>query len=156
MDRRLTARGRALSLRMGAYLKASNATPDLALISPALRTIETMDEIERGLARDLNRAVALPLYNAATTTLLALVAETPQPVRVLLVVGHNPGLAETANTLSKKGAVADLARLRTQFPAPSLADIVFDGDDWKTACQERGRLDRFITPAVLEKLGEGA
>ncbi len=72
-------------------------------------------------------------------------------MRDILVIGHNPGLAETANALSKSGAAADLARLRTQFPAPSLAVIVFEAPDWRSACRERGRLDRFITPAVLEK-----
>lgn len=135
---------------MGAYLMASGVAPELALVSPARRTLETLDELELGFGRDLARSEVASLYNATKATLLALLAETSESVRVLLVVGHNPGLAETANALSRKGAAADLARLRTQFPPPSLALIAFEARDWRTACQERGRLDRFITPAALK------
>ncbi len=134
---------------MGAYLKASREKPDLALVSPAQRTIETLDEVERALGLSLTRAVALSLYQASMTALVALLAETPATVRDLLIIGHNPGLAETANVLSRRGAAADLARLRTQFPAPCLAIIAFEATDWRKACRERGRLDRFITPAAL-------
>ena len=141
---------------MGAYLKASGEKPDLALVSPAQRTIETLDEIEGALGLRLARDEPLPLYQASSAAILALIAETPAEVRDLLVIGHNPGLAETANALSKRGAAADLARLRTQFPAPGLAVIAFEAPDWRRACRERGRLDRFITPAVLEKSAKGA
>jgi phosphohistidine phosphatase len=156
MDRRLTPDGRIAAWRMGAYLKASGEKPDLALVSPARRTIETLDEVEGALGLRLSRVVAAPLYQASMKTLVALIAETPATVRDLLIIGHNPGFAETANALSKRGAAADLARLRTRFPAPCLAVIAFEATDWRKACRERGRLDRFITPAALQKSEEGA
>jgi phosphohistidine phosphatase len=156
MDRRLTPDGRDAAWRMGAYLSKSGEKPDLALVSPAQRTIETLDEIERALGLRLARTVALSLYQSSMATLVALLAETPATVRDLLVIGHNPGLAETANALSKRGAAGDLARLRTQFPAPCLAIIAFEATDWRKAFRERGRLDRFITAAALQKSEEGA
>jgi phosphohistidine phosphatase len=156
MDRPLTSGGRAAAWRMGACLKASGENPDLALVSPARRTIETLDEVEGALGLRLARVVAAPLYQSSMKTLVALLAETPASDRVVLVIGHNPGLAETANALSKRGSAADLARLRTQFPAPCLAVVAFEATDWRKACRERGRLDRFITPAALQKSEEGA
>ncbi len=156
IDRPLTAEGRAAAWRMGAYLKASGEEPDLALVSPARRTIETLEVIERALGHSLPQTMALPLYQSGSAALVALLADTAPAVRALLVIGHNPGLAETANALSKSGAAADLARLRTQFPAPCLAIIAFEAADWKKAARGRGRLERFITPAALQKLEEGA
>jgi phosphohistidine phosphatase len=156
MDRRLTPEGRAAAWRIGAYMMASGLIPDLAFVSPAQRTIETLDEVERASAGGIPCGVASSLYNASMATLLALLAETPETVRVLLVIGHNPGLAATANALSNHGSTVDLARLRAQFPAPCLADIGFKAADWGKACQEGGRLDRFITLAALQKSEEGA
>ena len=156
LDRILTAGGRATASRMGAYLKSSGEKPDLALVSPARRTIETLDEVEAALGQRLARIEAAQLYQASMKTLLTLLVETPATDRVVLVVGHNPGLAEAANALSKRGAAADLARLRMQFPAPCLAVIAFEAPDWRKACRERGRLERFITPAALQKFAEGA
>ncbi len=156
MVRMLTAGGRAAASRMGAYLKASCEKPDLALVSPARRTIETLDEVEAALGLRLARVETAQLYQASVKTLLTLLAETPATDRVVLIVGHNPGLAEAANALSKRGAAADLARLRMQFPAPCLAVIAFEANDWRKACRERGRLERFVTLAALQKSEEGA
>jgi phosphohistidine phosphatase len=156
IDRPLTPEGRDAAWRMGAYLMASGTIPDIVLVSPARRTIETMEEIEGALARGLRCEAVPPLYNAGMATLLALIARTPPSIRVLLVIGHNPGLAETANMLSTEGSAADLARLRAQFPAPCLAWISFEAASWQDACQGRGRLDRFITLAALQKSEEGA
>ena len=138
------------------YLKASGEKPDLALVSPARRTIETLDEVEAALGQRLARIETALLYQASMKTLVTLLAETQASDRVVLIIGHNPGLAEAANALSKRGAAADLARVRTQFPAPCLAVIAFDAPDWRRACRERGRLERFITPAALQKSEEGA
>ncbi len=156
MDRRLTPEGRVAASKMGAYLTPSGLMPDLALVSPARRAIETLDEIERATAGAFPSGVIGELYNASMERLIALLAATPPKVRVLLVIGHNPGLGETANALTEEGSADDIARLRVQFPAPCLAVIGFEAADWSNACRQGGRLDRFITLAALQKSGEGA
>ncbi len=149
-DRRLTTGGRAGAEKMGAYLQSAKLTPDRVIVSPAHRTIETLDEVERRLNAPLQRLVTPALYNAGVSAILASLAETPPTVRTLLVVAHNPGLAETANILSKSGKREDLARLRTGFPSPCLAVIDFDANEWKQVGQGKGRLDRFITLSNLQ------
>jgi phosphohistidine phosphatase len=151
IDRRLTPGGRAGAARFGAYMRATGLEPDLTLVSPAQRALETLGEIEQALSRPLPSVKAPALYNAKRTTITALIAETPGAVGVLLVIGHNPGLAETAVVLARRGDCADLAKVRGQFPAPCLAIIEFDDGDWRTASCGEGRLVGFITLATLQK-----
>lgn len=156
LARRLTPEGRAAARRIGGYLRETGEQAPLTLVSPARRTIETLEEVEGAFGAPLPRRIAPPLYQAAMTTIDSLIAETPAAVRALLVLGHNPGIAETANALVKTGSAADLARLRKQFPAPCLAVISFEVGDWRKAVSGRGRLDRLVTAAVLQKSEEGA
>ncbi|MGH6799267.1 MAG: SixA phosphatase family protein, partial [Roseiarcus sp.] len=146
LDRRLTPGGKAGAARFGAYMQATGLAPDLTLVSPARRALETLGEIEQALSRPLPPSVKAPaLYNAKRPTITALIAETPPAVGVLLIIGHNPGLAETAVALARHGDCANLARVRAQFPAPCLAIIDFDEGDWRTASCGEGRLARFLT-----------
>ncbi len=151
VDRRLTPGGKASAARFGAYMSAAGLAPDLALVSPAQRTIETLGEIEHAISQPLSGVVTPALYNASRTTILTLIGETPPSIGVLLIIGHNPGLAEAAVVLARRGDSADLARVRAQFPAPCLAVIDFEDEDWKTASGGEGRLARFITLATLQK-----
>lgn len=155
IDRRLTAGGRIAAVKIGAYLLSAGLAPSLVFVSPAQRTLETLQEIERGLGRDLSYVTVPALYNASAETVFAVLSEAPSNVDTLLLIGHNPGFAEAANVLSKAGNRADLARLRAQFPAPCLAVIDLDPVDWSEANQARGRLERFVTLATLEKSQDG-
>ncbi len=136
---------------MGVYLKAAGLTPGIAFVSPARRAMETFQEIERLLATGFSPIAPPLLYNARMSGILALLAEAPPAIGVLLVVGHNPGLAETANFLARSGKREEIARLRSEFPAPSLAVIDFDAAGWREASHSPGRLNRFVTPAALPK-----
>ena len=151
IDRRLTPGGKAGAARFGAYMDATGLAPELTLVSPAQRALETLGEIEQAFSRRLPSVKAPALYNAKRPTIAALIAKTPAAVGVLLIIGHNPGLAETAVVLARRGDCADLARVRAQFPAPCLAIIDFDEADWRTASCGEGRLARFLTLANLQE-----
>ncbi|PNG27595.1 SixA phosphatase family protein [Methylocella silvestris] len=153
INRRLTAGGRAAASRIGAYLRKAQLVPGLALVSPARRTLETFEELQFGASCEIPRIVAPSLYNASMGTIFALLQETPANIERLLFIGHNPGLAEAAVLLSREGERAALARLRAQFPAPSLAIIDFDANDWRQASQDAGRLDIFLTLTSNELQG---
>ncbi len=149
IERRLAPAGRVGATLMGAYFNASQLNPDLVLVSPARRADETLDLIEGELSQKFARAVEPTLYNASASTRLALLTQTPLRIKVLMVVGHNPGLAETANALASDGDRAQLAKMRGQFPPPCLAAIDFEENDWRCARTGRGWLDRFVTLATL-------
>ena len=68
----------------------------------------------------------------------------------LLLVGHNPGLAELAALLIASGDVEARQRLIEKFPTAGLAVIDFALDDWGKLHPRGGRLDRFVVPRTLE------
>ena len=68
----------------------------------------------------------------------------------LLLVGHNPGLAELAALLIASGEIDARQRLIEKFPTAALAVIDFALDDWGKLHSRAGRLDRFVVPRALE------
>jgi phosphohistidine phosphatase len=91
------------------------------------------------------------LYSADLRTLEEVVAEAPADAKFLLIVGHNPGLAELAHVLAGRGSKAEIARMRGNFPAPALAVIDFDADIWQKARRAEGQLEHFVTRQALSK-----
>lgn len=108
-DRPLTAAGREQATAMTAAVAAHD--PDLVVCSSARRALETAACI--GLA-----AAAVPerdLYLASAAQLLTRLRQVPDTTGRVLVVGHNPGLAQLA------AALDDDPRLRAGFPPATLA-----------------------------------
>jgi phosphohistidine phosphatase len=148
-DRELAPRGLKDAPRMGAYMARHRLVPDLALVSPARRTRQTWD----GLAPALP---ALPvtfedqLYESGPEAILAAIREVEAEVATLLVVGHNPGLHETARLLIASGDVEARERLNEGLPTSGLAVIDFALNDWEKLHPHSGRLERFVTPGLLK------
>ena len=151
-ERSLTLAGRSMAERMGHYFRNSGLVPDLALVSPARRARETFDGLQCGSGQTLKVDFVSALYNAGIETLTSLVAEVSQEVRFLLVIGHNPGLAEFAGAIAGKTDKAELAKMRERFSTPSLALIDFDVASWSKAMAGDGYLETFLTRAMLAKL----
>jgi phosphohistidine phosphatase len=149
-DRALTPRGREAAARMGAYLVRHALLPDLIVASPAKRVAETLDLLLPAFETPPKLVSEPRLYEARANALLGVVKETPRAVHGLLVVGHNPGLAELATLLIASGEVEARQRLIEKFPTAALAVIDFALDDWEKLHPRSGRLDRFVVPRALE------
>jgi phosphohistidine phosphatase len=67
----------------------------------------------------------------------------------LLLVGHNPGLHDLANTLIGSGDVEARESLNEKLPTSGLVVIDFAFDDWSKLHEHAGRLERFVTPRVI-------
>ena len=145
----MTEAGIAAAERMGAYLREAGLLPDLVLVSPARRTRETFEAAERAAKAEMNACYEPAIYGAGSAVLCALIAHTPADVKTLLMVGHNPGLAEAAVALAGEGKRSELARMRRHFPAPCLAVLDFKAKYWDEARVGKGRLDRFVTQDSL-------
>ena len=150
-DRPLNPRGREAAPKMGAYMVRHALVPDLIVASTARRVTETLELAASGLRN--RRRKSSP--NRASTTrganaLLGIVKETPRTAHSLLLVGHNPGMAELASLLIASGDVDARQRLIEKFPTAGLAVIDFALDDWGKLHPRGGRLDRFVVPRALE------
>lgn len=116
-DRPLNGRGRTAAKKMGEWLASRGHLPDLILCSDATRTRETL----AGLALpETATEFRADLYLADADTILA-VAEGAEAACVL-IVGHNPGMAEAATrACAMPPSHPDFARY------PSGACTVIDG-----------------------------
>lgn len=126
-DRALAPRGRREASAMGAQLAALGLAPELALVSPALRTRQTWEIAAEALpAAELRLEPAL--YNAEAATIRRLAEAAAGGRGAVVVVAHNPGLQELALRLmlEAEAPAAALARVRHKFPPAALAVFRFD------------------------------
>jgi phosphohistidine phosphatase len=150
-ERELSQSGRMMAERMGRYFRKAGLKPDLTFVSPSKRTRETFEALEKGAGENFAVDYVPELYSATITTLEEVLAGAPKEAKFLLVIGHNPGLAEFANALAGKGKKSELARMRGHFPTPCLAVIDFDAKSWKKAGRGEGHLELFVTRGALTK-----
>lgn len=151
-ERPLATRGREAAPAIGRYLADELLLPDLVLISPARRTLETWELVAPMLPEKPGTHVEPRIYEARTERLLHVVQEVEAQVRTLLMVGHNPGFEDLATLLIGHGDRYAAARMSQKFPTCGLAVLDFAIEDWRDLAPRGGRLDRFVTPASL---GEG-
>jgi phosphohistidine phosphatase len=149
-ERPLNPRGHETAPKMGAYMARHALVPDLVLASTATRVRQTVDHVLPAFEKAPKVVHEARLYESKGEHLLAVLKETPRSVHSLLLVGHNPGMAELAALLVASGDVEARQRLIEKFPTAALAVIDFALDDWAKLHPKAGRLDRFVVPRTLE------
>ena len=147
-DRKLTARGRLDAPVIGAYMARHRLVPDLALVSPATRALETWELVVAALNKTPRLVKDERIYNAGTDTLVELIRETDDAHSVL-VVGHNPGLHDLAHQLIGSGDVEARESLNEKLPTCGLVAIELAFDDWSKLHDRAGRLERFVSPRLI-------
>lgn len=91
--RPLTKRGKKDVKKIKKQLKEKNIQPDLVLCSPSVRTIETLERLKKAFGHA--EVVFLDsLYLAQAEEMMYLLRQTESDRHEVLVVGHNPGLAD--------------------------------------------------------------
>jgi phosphohistidine phosphatase len=128
-ERQLSDRGIVDATEAGQWLANRGVEPDQALVSAAVRTLQTWESVNDGGGWDLEGTPDDALYEAGTETALDLIRETDDAIRTLVVVGHNPTMASLA-TLLDDGAGDDEAgnAVAVGFPTSALAVFSYDGD----------------------------
>jgi phosphohistidine phosphatase len=150
-DRPLSKRGRKAAPVMGAYLARTGMVPGLVLASSARRVLETLDLVIAGWPSKPAVRKLKSLYLAMPREMLRrLQAIGREPDRVMLV-GHNPGIADLANWLCAPGNAEQPAGLARKFPTGAIAVLEFDVEDWGEVDAETGRLVDFATPKQIEQ-----
>jgi phosphohistidine phosphatase len=149
IDRPLSERGEAAARLMGGYMARHALVPQRVLCSPARRTRETWAGIAGQWPTEVEIAFDERLYAATPQVLLPIVRSQDATNRALLVIGHNPGLQETAELLIGAGDVELRERLREKFATAALSVIDFAVDKWARIHNRSGRLDRYVTPRSI-------
>ena len=147
-DRALEKRGRSAAARMGGWMRNEGLIPDFALVSDARRTRETFTYAAKEFVGPTDARDEPRIYEASADSLLRLLVATDPRVRTLLLVGHNPGVADLALLLTGAGDRSALARMRLKFPPGTIAQLSFEGV-WHDLNWGSAQLVRFVTPASL-------
>jgi phosphohistidine phosphatase len=158
-DRRLDERGRLDAAEIGGWIAAHPPFPDLALVSPALRSQQTWDIAVGAMkhaAPQPKVELVAELYGADPSMLLQVIhGAAAQDPRRLLLVGHNPGLHELAFALTGSGSTAARNALADNLPTSGLAVLDFDVGDWRDVSFRGGRLELFVSPKLLKAASGG-
>jgi phosphohistidine phosphatase len=123
--RALTERGRADAALMARLLVQEDLVPDLALVSPALRTRQTWESAAPAFP-EARAEVLDALYHAPAATIFALAEASGADT--VISIGHNPGLHSLMVALLREGSsgAALIARAESGFPTASVAAFTFD------------------------------
>lgn len=146
--RPLARRGEHAAERMGALLAEGGTRPDLVLCSTAERAKETLARILPRLGGHPRVLFEAELYLASAETLLDRLHLVEPDVGEVLLVGHNPGLADLAGLLVGTGDPSSRARMAQKFPTGAWAEIRFR-EAWMQLAPGRGELHRFVAPKDL-------
>ena len=125
-DRPLSDRGRRDARAAGRLLAQRGWVPDLVLCSTAVRARQTWERALGGgaVARSLEHTRRV--YAASAEQLLSLVSDVDPAVRVLLLVGHAPGLPDLADRLGRRPEPRPVwKRMDAKYPTAGLAVLAF-------------------------------
>jgi len=152
-DRPLAPRGHRAAAAMAGHLAARELRPDLVLCSTARRTRETLDYLIP-LLDSLTVRFERSIYVFDAAQLLKRIRLVPEHVDDLLVVGHNPALADLAGALTdsqpEQGREARmLARMREKFPTAAFASIELTVASWANVGRNGGHLVHYQRPKDL-------
>jgi len=124
MDRKLTARGKDDVLNVATLLKNKNILIDSVIYSPASRAKQTAMIICDVLnTSPQNQKADDRIYNANVSELLRVLDEIDEQEKSVMLVGHNPGLANL---------VLQLTEQVIKLSAGNLA--IVSADSWRAMC----------------------
>jgi phosphohistidine phosphatase len=129
-DRPLAKRGRRQAPEAGRWLATHVDRIELAVVSTAKRSRTTWDLVSAELGERPETRHEDGVYAADVGELLDMVRSLDEDLGTIVLVGHNPGLEELAETLTGG---------RVPMPTSALAVIRLDGP-WASAGRGRGVL----------------
>ncbi|MGH0035633.1 MAG: SixA phosphatase family protein [Myxococcota bacterium] len=146
--RPLDERGERAAAIIGAYLAQSRIRVDRVLCSTALRATQTVERVGR-LVELPEPTLEPSLYLATGQALLERLRRLPEAAEGVLLVGHNPGIADLAENIAGRGATDDLDRMVRKFPTAGLAVLHIGPAGWSGLRPGSASLEHFVTPKRL-------
>jgi phosphohistidine phosphatase len=144
-DRPLTRRGARRAAAIGSWLRQAGLVPDRVVVSPARRAAQTWEGAGTQLVPDLEPIVDPRIYDNTVEALLAAIRETPEDVRTLAVVGHNPSIGELARVLDDGQGGPTARDVHAGFPTGGVAVFAL-ATPFAAIAPGLGRLTDFTVP----------
>jgi len=143
LERALEKRGRKAAKAAGSWLAREEIEPDYALVSSAVRAVETWTAVSDSADWDLDPDIDPALYDASPDAALDVIRGVPEDTSVVMFIGHNPTAAYLAQLLDNGNGDADaVEEMAEGFPPAALAMLSFDGD-WEDLEMGGARLVAF-------------
>lgn len=150
-DRALSERGLADAATMARYIGKEGYGPARILCSTSVRTRQTIAPLLQAMETPVDYIGSL--YLAPPGRIVALAQDAADSDAVLMLVGHNPGLEQTATLLAREPVKAKeqhrLDVLEEKFPTAALAVLDFRISGWKDLSPGTGKLVDFARPKDL-------
>lgn len=128
-DRELTSRGRRDAEAAGAWLREQGLLPDLVVCSTAVRTRQTWEAACRGGAQAEFVEYRRNVYHGGADVVLETIREDGADMSTVLVVGHNPAMAQLTSMLADgEGSTAAHEALSQGFATSGLAVLQWAGE----------------------------
>lgn len=147
-QRQLTERGRREVAEVGRWLRRQleDETPGQVLVSSAARTRETWLHLAEAAGWSAELAeFDYALYGGEYATVMDLIESTPDEVKVLVLVGHNPLIGQLAQLVQDGESDPEaMAALAHGYPPGTATVFVGDGS-WREGFS--GRLMGYFSPA---------
>lgn len=142
-ERPLNRRGRRAALELGEWLHSRGYEPDEVLCSTALRTRETWTFAVAAPLEVISKVSYLDsLYHAAPDVMLAALRKATG--ECVMVLGHNPGIAEFAARLpARMPQFPDFHR----YPTGATLVMDFDAESWADVKAGTGSVLDFFIPS---------
>ncbi len=107
---------------MGLLVRQCGLIPDVIISSDAMRTRMTADAVAEAAGYAGEILLDQHLYMASPADILSVLRAVPGNAETVMIVGHNPGLEEL---------VEQLTREQQDLPTAALAQIVLPIDQWR-------------------------
>ncbi|HJU41317.1 MAG TPA: histidine phosphatase family protein [Vicinamibacterales bacterium] len=123
-ERPLNQRGERDAPRVGALLRQLSLLPDLIVTSDAVRAETTARAVAEAAGYEGRIVLSPELYHAGPDAIVNVLRELKEPLRAVMIVGHNPGLEDLVGRLTGERIDLPTATLvHLQLPVDKWADV---------------------------------
>lgn len=144
-DRPLNERGKAAAADLGQWLASRGYVPEKVLCSDSVRTQATWAGLAPALPGTPVLELKPALYHAGPDVMLAVLQHAKADV--VMMIGHNPGIAEFAARLVKQ---APLNPEFTRYPTGATLVVDFVAESWADVGFGVGVTVDFVIPKEIE------
>lgn len=145
-DRPLAPRGVKAAPAMGRRLAETGYIPTNVFCSTARRARQTLALALPHISPAPAVSYTDDLYRLRDDDYLDFLSSEGGQAPVILLVGHNPAMQQTALELAGQGDRGVLDSMAAKFPTAAIAAIDFDRPDWSLLTAGSGRLTDFLRP----------
>lgn len=144
-ERILSPKGIRDAEKLAQFMKQENIFPDFVISSSAVRTLQTARTVFGKLLKEeglkIETHFARELYQAPADALLEKIRATSDDVSALLVVAHNPGIADLAQFLSRN----TLADHTLDYKPCTMTWLTADINNWRDVSPVTSKIKTVFT-----------